>query len=719
MRNLKRQTFITVILSLFILGGCGLNDYKDETLEVYDLGQLKGTCKFDTKKLGKILSEDIMFDIKCLESNLNQFVDFVRREDQDYIERHQLQQFVEKFFPENTASIDGMLTLVFELNSLLLKDPRSRIHIKNLPLFFNIFRVVNTDGRKLSQLYKDFDKTKYWERRDNIFEAISDLTNKALKIIGEKQSNINVEVNITDFIENLTEIMSKGHDTELDFSMVESFLFVKRLFLGGEKDIITSFEFDDLLKSLPGLVIVLQDAIFAEGKVFNADSEKYYLYVKAIEDIQGFFQPFEADELILTHNDLLDLIKQLCKEKYNVDNIGKSIYAIKERLVGGDSDIYSFADLINLMSWGSQIFESFFFNEVTWDHLADVLEQNKKLNNLRMPDLPEYKLINKKRAKVHWKHFNEITKQFRLFQDDSSRILYNYRVNRTRKGYNSITIFRWLITKLMNSYGTNRETGLSVSKDQLRTVVYDLEGILRELKLWQEDTERFITEVIGGSDNFQYQANGDGYAGKEEASEYFLTIFAASDIRKEMFVKMQVYCPLTAEDDESFEVSCYRSHFFNIFFDEMNLGSHFPMLKKYLYKIGSAKAQRHLKNMENYSRIIADPNLPMTQTDLTRLIIGLSNVETLVVRYDANQNGQLKGSELTNAFKVFKKLIIQVGGLDGSTKFLAKSIFLYMVKKMEKPSITKLLAFHFFGNKKKIYAERYNVGAILSFFVGD
>ena len=200
MRNLKRQTFITVILSLFILGGCGLNDYKDETLEVYDLGQLKGTCKFDTKKLGKILSEDIMFDIKCLESNLNQFVDFVRREDQDYIERHQLQQFVEKFFPENTASIDGMLTLVFELNSLLLKDPRSRIHIKNLPLFFNIFRVVNTDGRKLSQLYKDFDKTKYWERRDNIFEAISDLTNKALKIIGEKQSNINVEVNITDFI---------------------------------------------------------------------------------------------------------------------------------------------------------------------------------------------------------------------------------------------------------------------------------------------------------------------------------------------------------------------------------------------------------------------------------------------------------------------------------------------------------------------------------------
>jgi hypothetical protein len=719
MRNLKLNTIFILLLSLYILGGCGLNDSKDESLEVYDLSELKGTCKFDTKRLGKILSENIMFDINCLESNLNQFVDFVRREDQNYIERHQLQQFIEKFYPENTAAIDGMLTLVFELNSILLKDDVNRIHIKNLPLFFNIFRVVNTDGRKLSQQYKGFDKNKYWERRDIIFEAVSGLAQKILIITEGKQSNNNIEINIKHFIENITDIIAVGHDRDLDLSLIDSFLFAKKLFLGGEKGILTSFEFDDLLTNLPGLLTVLQDAIFAEGKEFNAESEKYFLYVNALEEIQGFFKPFDDDELILTHLELLDLISQLCKEKYNIDNIGNSIYAIKERLIGGDSDIYTFVDLKTLINWGSQIFEAFFFNEVTWDHLEDVLTKNKKYANMKMPDLPEYQWINPKRAKVHWKHFNQVTKQFRLFQDDSNRILYNYKIHRTRKGYNSITILRWLLDKLMRSYGTNRETGLSVSKDQLRTVVYDLEGILTELKLWQKDTERFITEVIGGSDNFQYQANGDSYAGKEEATEYFLTIFAASDIRKEMFVKMQVHCPLVGDDGESFQVSCYRKNFFQVFFDEMKLSSHFPMLKKYIDKIGVNKASRHLANMENYSRIIPDPNLPMTQTDLTRLIIGLSNVETLVVRYDKNKNGQLKGSELTNAFKVFKKLIIQVGELDSSTKFLAKSIFLYMVKKMEKPSITKLLAFHFFGKKKNIYAERYNVGAILSFFVGD
>jgi hypothetical protein len=720
MQNLKLNTIICLLISLILLCGCGLGDSKDKNLEVYDLGQLKGTCKFDTKKLSKILSQNIMTDIGCLESNLNQFVDFVKREEVDYINREQLQQFIKKFFPENTATISEMLSLVYQINSLLLKDPEDKIHVKNLPLFFNIFRVVNIDGRALSDQFKNLDKDNYWQRREDIFESISNLTGKTLSIIEHKQANNNIRIDIKEFMNNIKDLLNKGHgESDIDFSMIDCFLFIKKLFFGGNKNIITAFEFDDVLDKIPGLISLINDVRYAEGKTFNGLPEQWYFYQKAIEELKSFFQPFDLDEMITDHDELMDVLETFCKDQYDIENIGKSIIAIKPRLVGGDPSIYTFADVNTIMGWGIQLFESYFFNEITWDSLGVLLEKNKKYNNLEMPDIPEYNLINSKRLHIHWKNFNQITKQFRLFQDSTSRINYSYSIKRTRKGYNTITTLRWGLKKLLLSYGTQRETGLSASKDQLRTVVYDLEGILRELNIWQEDTERFITEVTGGSDNFQYQANGDGHAGLEEATEYFQTIFAASSIRESMHIKLQAYCPLTGIDGDSFEVSCYRGKFFKIFFDELGLGGHYPLLKKYISHIGPAKALNHLRNMENYSRIISDPDLAMTKTDMSRLIIGLSNIETLVIRYDKNHDGQLKGKELKQAFKVFKKLIIQVGGLDNTTKFLAKSIFLYMVKKMEKPSITKLLAFHFFGKKKNIKAKRFNVGAILSFFVSN
>ena len=68
-----------LVLSVSFIS-CGLSDDPPQDAGVYDLDNLNGGCELNTERLNKILEEDVSKDIYCLESNLDQFVQFVRRE---------------------------------------------------------------------------------------------------------------------------------------------------------------------------------------------------------------------------------------------------------------------------------------------------------------------------------------------------------------------------------------------------------------------------------------------------------------------------------------------------------------------------------------------------------------------------------------------------------------------------------------------------------------
>ena len=111
--NLSRKIIGFLIFSLLCLSSCGLNDEKPADADVYDLSNLEGSCELNTDALTDILEKDIKKDIDCLESNLNQFVDFVRRADSNFINRTELSKFIIKFFPESRNIAGDLLKLVF------------------------------------------------------------------------------------------------------------------------------------------------------------------------------------------------------------------------------------------------------------------------------------------------------------------------------------------------------------------------------------------------------------------------------------------------------------------------------------------------------------------------------------------------------------------------------------------------------------------------------
>lgn len=720
MRNLNDWVRkLAVLCSLIAFTSCGLGDSADEGLEVFDLGQLEGTCEFDTEKLGKILDEKIDVEIDCLESNLEKFVDFVRRKDPRYVERGELQRFIDKFFPANqNLTVKELLKLVFDLNTVLLKDPKDKVSVNNISLLFQLFRIVNDEGRKLNKLITGMDEFNYWDRRQTIFALTASLGEKALGVIQQRPSTEASTLQIKDFLAELKKILEIG-EADLDIELIDSFLFVKRLVLGGEKSVINSVEFEQLLSLAPNLILLGMDAMMSGGKKFFSDGDKWYFFMDIVREFKGYFHDFENEDEILSHSDLTNVAERLLGNKYSMENMEDSIRNLKTRLIGGSADSYTFGNVNTLVQWGQGIFEQLYFNEVTYYHYKEILDGPDAVSDLQRPELEEYKAFHKKSVPLLWDKFSELTSTHRFFQDEKGWITFDDKYTRNASGYTMMTLFNWGLNKVIRAYGAPRENGWTISIDDMRVLIYEIEGLLREMDFWQADVERFLSETVNSSDNFQFNANGDMVADVYEATEYFNTVFTSVDITKDVHAKLKNYCDVVDEEDKSFEISCYREHFYKVFFDEMKMGKYYPKLEKFLDEIGPEKAQEHLVNMETYSRIIPDPNLPMTQTDLGRVIIGFGNVESATLRFDTKNpgGGVLDRDELDNAFPVFKNLIIQVAQLKPATQFLAKSIFLYLVKEMKEPSTLQIITFHFFGKKKNITCDRFRLAGILSFFV--
>ena len=89
---------ILIALALSTFTSCFVGDEALEGQNVFDLGALESSCELDTDRLEFILDENVSKEIACLETNLNQFAEFVKLNDPNFISRPELSKFIELFF---------------------------------------------------------------------------------------------------------------------------------------------------------------------------------------------------------------------------------------------------------------------------------------------------------------------------------------------------------------------------------------------------------------------------------------------------------------------------------------------------------------------------------------------------------------------------------------------------------------------------------------------
>lgn len=703
---------------MVLFNSCGDEPLSDQG--VLDISDLQEICPIDSKRLEKILDEDVSQEISCLKDNLDQFVTFVKRKNPEYIEIEELKKFVNRFFATEIAEkTNELLKFVYILNEILLKDPKDNLAVSNIPLLFDIFHVVNNHGAKIKTQFTSFsdDNAKYWLNREAVSSTMKEASSALMGVI-TKRASVGKELNIIDFLEELKEILDLNDD-QIDIPLIDSYLFIKRLVLGGEKRVLTDKELEVLVTNLGEVVTLGLDVLYVKHKEFEGPTEKNYFYLDIIKEAQTFFYPFEDGAHIFDFKDLADVVEKMLDNDWEMDNFEKSVANLKDRLIGGERNSYSYADVKVIFGWAQEIFEMLYFNDVTFEHYLATMQSPKVIETIRRPDLPEYSIFTKDRQKELWNQFEIITLHYRYFHDDEGFIHYYREFKRFRSGFNFTALLRYALKKVVEEYGfiPEGERRKHINKEAVSTFMKEVEDAAKEIGLWPNDFDRFIGEAVDGADVFQYQGDGNGYANAEELTEYVSAIMASTKLTNKVHDNLANYCTPIGDEAESYELACYREHFLHIFFEELGNQKYFAKLYEYVQSVGMSEAQQYVLNLEKYARIIPEENVPMTKEDLSRLVVAFSNVESIYILYDYNNDGWLDRRELDIAFFRFETTIMKVGELDSKTAKYAHSIFLYLIKKLEIPSTIQMAIFHYLTPKKKIKGTRFNIAAILAFFI--
>ena len=714
--KLERWSLLIIIFSIIVFNSCGLSDDPMSESNVYDIADLESGCELNTDKLNKILDEDITKDINCLKDNIDQYVQFVRRKDPQHIEESELKQFINKFFPEDKDSIGKLITLVFKINTLLLRDPNGKISINNLSRFFNLFYSINDHGRILKRLFLNIDKNNYWSRRLEIFQKTEALSRDILRNIITSDTT-DPELEVLSFIREVKEALDLNDD-QINLRDIESFLFTKKLFLGGVKNQIKYSEVVNLLSRSSDLLLLGMDILYQTGKSHSNKMEEYYFYYDIVSEIKGHLVEYTDTELIMDHEDLLVVLDNFIGDKYDIQKMNDSILTIKKKFFGGAPDKYVMRDIVTILNWGLEFSGMLYFNEVTYNHYSDLMNSPEAIEKLSLPKLAFYDFLPSWMIKKLWENFEFISKNYRFFQDDDGRTHFLNYYKRFKSGYQIASMLRWAITKVVQVYGhfppgkRRKET----DQDDLKKLFTDLEGVVKELNLWPEQLDKFISEAIAMADLFMFNSDGNDSVSSEELTEYAANALHAFSIGDIIHTNLKNHCEIIDEDTESFDVSCFRENILTVFFDELNYQTYYEKLYEYLNLNGRDEVRDYIINIELYSRVENSDEVPITKEDLNRILVILTNLESTYLRFDADKDGILNRAELDMAFLVFKNLIIKVANIGDSADGLYKSIFLFLIKEMDRPTSLELIWFHIFGNKKNITSSRFNISAILKNF---
>src|SRR5690606_3010053 len=275
---MKRLLIFALTISLW---GCDLLKDEKEVIEYYDIGGLETGCKLSGDQFENILKEDIESSIKCLEDSLKQFSDYVRRENPNYIKRTELEKFVNRFFPEDAVHINKILRPGFKVVSLLLKDPAENLAVNNITLVGDIIRVINQQGRELSDLLKvviekapaDRDETdeerearvkrngeRYWQYKDQMLRTTRSMVGRLNEIISKRPDNGGI-LDVPELLEVFKIALELNYD-QFDVATIKSCLFAKKLLIGGDAYQLQSNDVRPLLIKAPDLLEVALDTLF-------------------------------------------------------------------------------------------------------------------------------------------------------------------------------------------------------------------------------------------------------------------------------------------------------------------------------------------------------------------------------------------------------------------------------------------------------------------------
>ncbi|MBC7713856.1 MAG: hypothetical protein H7177_10985 [Rhizobacter sp.] len=732
-----------VVLCSLTLASCGyISDKPVENADVYRTDELQ-TCKIDVSKLAEIFKANQTDQIRCLQENFVQFTKYVRAKHPGSVSQDELGIFVKRFFEGQSDAIINGISLIFQLNMILLKDEADRISHQNISPLFELLIKVNQEAVILTNIIKAMDEPNsqahFWELRKQFYESTNRFAAAAVGVI-EKAPGFGQKLNMRQFVLDMS---SKIGDHQIDEDTIDSFIFMKKMLVGGDEEVITTAELKDVISRLPKMLGLVFDVYYVKGENFKNDAAEMRFYLFAIRDVYGLIKFNQPDFELVNSKQLVKIAERFLKN-YDVESFKPSIEALKARFIGGRKDSVSLKDMDTVLSMLHDFFEKIYFNHLTYDEKdnAKLLNSNVKLDKFDQKAIAGYEDFTPARVNQMHSSFADTAVMFRYFRDSSGAAIYGKDIKRNKKGFIEVNIEKWLSWKLLKAYGhVDAKNQMQLSMDEFSKFLLDSKPLLMEFKLWSPNFQTFSRNAVLLADLFQSRSDGDQQINIDEATEYIGMILSAVEVSNKYSNSLSNKCdPGINSEDPVFESSCYNENFYNVILKDLKFNENFLLLNNYLVTTSVQEGIDYLTGVEGFARDINDPAVPVNGRDSTLILGSMLNIESTFIRFDKNFDNVIDYNELNDAFLVYKNSIISLANLKGSDVEYAKGIFMYMASKMEVPKVDGIwlkLGFAKFNycvnnptgilaslysckaNNEAVFAKRLNIGKLLYYMVNQ
>lgn len=712
--------FLSFLLAFGLLTSCGemFMEKKKDKKEEQNLD-------VDPEAISNLLVKPIDGDLSNIQDALEFFVDIVKTDRPGFLSLNELKKYINQVMEDIDQDVLKMLDGVFEINSLLTGDSKLYMKKANIKKIIKILKVVNHEFVKhdLSEIFKNEDEISYLEhlsRKAKVYHVFHTIK----KEIKNHYKLSNTQINIIDFT---SKFRSESNSEMLD--TLKDLLFVKKIFLGGDKEVLTSKEFGTLIDMMDSGAKIVFD-IMHIASVKHAQSEAEPIIATLTQNIEtmisSLYYPagstvtlFSIQELKSALGRFFDGIGTFLKYDKSIRQ-AKDIFLLNNSVNFGANEIhFLLSDIIlkNLKRGG------FFIR--TYKDKEDILNSpeaiTKDIEGIITTSDQEYGFRI---------DFNRIAKDYWFFKGEEFSATYGSAFKRSAFGMYEVSLYEDIVTRVMDYYTDKNGSaylGYKLSFEQLVKLIEDFDDLLIGEGMLLEGRARNIGETIALMTSlFQKQSDGKGDDIEvNEMVEFAISVLSAHSLSKEGFKYLQTVC--STDSEGRITPSCFRANFVSMF-DQLypetdkTISSKLPKFYKYIVDIQGAELTSFLEEAEGFSRnctVFSDGTaVPMTDVDLFMMMAGLMSVEQTFTRFDRGSGSQFNNnvldvSEIMNSYhQVYKGSVKAL--MPKMAQGLSEYLFQYLIKYKRVPTTFQLIKFRLKRkSKRESSATRATLATVL------
>ncbi len=671
---MKRTATALIAATLLLLGGCS-DLSKDEVVnEAIESERFNAGCELKISEFEDILKRNIAPQIDCLGRSLDLFLRVVESGRPGYLSRRAFEQYVRlnvpDFKPENIRAIKA----VFDVSHLLFGEDPEYLSPQSVRKIIDFLFLFNEEVIKIYPFFTHDGETPYgvhesW--RERVFVAAESITTRLHAIYVPNRGSQVHRLNIVRLLEAFS-----TDETEDVLNKIKSALFVKKLLVGGEAEVITHLELHTLLPKLSPISKVAFDLYRFRHLTLNQKTQLDLLHfdLEILEEqlFQGepAMRMFSIDELTEALANIVDPETLPDLRPYRED-----VLQLKMTLTS--SSRWSENEDLSGKEW------------VTRGELTTLINRAKEVSDRgrtyhRIYEFFQEQLASPAPVSINFQTYANNFPTHQRFLEEFARIVTSYRFykgpeeapyytpayRRNADGVVEIGILEYLTFLAFQRYGEpvrGAVYGVGATQAQLLNMIMVFnkflvgEGLITAGREVQTNENIVLLTTL-----FQFQSNGDGHMTPNEVSEFATTVMTSMPNAKWFEEELARVCP-TDQLGRISDLSCYRREYFGLYCRKFR--AFFPQMFAYLGMTSCGDAGRaadnveYLKKVEKVARTCTvfndNTDVPVDDSDFMPIQVVLMNIEGVISRFDANNNNQLDPSEVRRAYDATFKSAIE------------------------------------------------------------